>query len=296
MHRKLDYPKMLIHLFFIAVTLGMLIPFVLVIMISMTDEASIAKYGYRLWPDSFDFTAYRYVVQSPALLFRAYGVTILVTVVGTLLSLLTTAMIAYVLSRRDYAYNRQTTFLIFFTLLFSGGLVPYYMLMAQTLHLKDTVWAMILLPTLVHPLHVLILRTFLRTLPMEIIESAKMDGAREYRIFFNLIVPLSAPALVTLTLLVSIVYWNEWLNAVLFIENDRLFPLQLLLVRMMANSHFLQTSTVFISGISFDNAASFPVLSARMTIALLAGGPMMVIFPFFQKYFVKGLTLGSIKS
>ncbi|WP_264373564.1 carbohydrate ABC transporter permease [Paenibacillus psychroresistens] len=165
--------------------------------------------------------------------------------------------------------------------------------MTQYLHLKDTIWALIV-PGLLGPFNLIMLRVFMQSIPSEIIESAKMDGAREYRIFFTIIIPLSTPGLATLGLFISFGFWNEWFNGLLFINNDKLIPLQLLLVRMMNTIDFLTTKREFIRGLHIDRA-SFPSLSARMAMAILVAGPMLIIFPFFQKYFVKGLTIGSLK-
>jgi len=284
----------LIHGTFVLVSIAILLPFLLVIAISFSSEQSLTSNGYRFIPDRFSVQSYAYLLQSPAILLRAYGVTIFITAVGTVASLLLTAMTAFVLSRRDYALRRPAMLYFFLPMLFSGGLVPFYILMTQYLQLKDTLWALIL-PGLLSPFFLLILRVFLQSIPGEVIESAKIDGAREFRIFFRIIVPLSTPGLATLGLFISFAYWNEWFNAMLFINNDALVPLQLLLVRMMNTIEFLTSKKQFLQGLSGLNAADFPKLSARMAMAILAAGPMMFVFPFFQKYFVKGLTIGSLK-
>ncbi|MBM7567794.1 carbohydrate ABC transporter permease [Paenibacillus sacheonensis] len=282
-----------INLFFMGLSLLMVIPFILVISISFTSEASLARNGYRFVPDSFVLTAYRYIFKVPEVIVRSYGVTALVTLIGTAAGLLMTAMMAYTISRPDYKYKNVTSFYVFFTMLFSGGLVPFYMLMTQYLHAKDTLWAMIL-PGLMSAWNVMILRGFFAKTPLEIIESAKMDGAREWRIFFTIIIPLSTPALATIGLLVAFGYWNEWFNALLFIDTPSLVPLQLLLVRML-NSMELLTQNLDQLGIPDLDVSQFPTMSARMVMVVLAAGPMMMVFPFFQRYFVQGLTVGSLK-
>jgi putative aldouronate transport system permease protein len=207
--------------------------------------------------------------------------------------LLLTAMTAYPISRRDFRYNRPITFYIFFTMLFNGGLIPFYILMTQYLHLKNSLFALIV-PALLSPFNIMIMKGFLDKIGKEIIESAKVDGAREIRIFFSIILPLSTPALATLGLFISFGYWNEWYNALLFIDNDRFVPLQLLLVRILTQIEFLANSPL--AQVADKLAyANFPTMSVRMAMAILAGGPMLVIFPFFQKYFVKGITVGSLK-
>ncbi|OUS70793.1 sugar ABC transporter permease [Paenibacillus sp. MY03] len=285
--------NIVINLAFIILSIVIILPFALVVIVSLSSNESVLQQGYSYFPSEWSFEAYQYILTTPDIILQAYGVTILITVIGTVCGLLLTAMTAYSISRSDYRYNRITTFYIFFTMLFGGGLVPFYILITQYLHLKDTMWAMIL-PLLLNPFNIMVMKGFLSEIPKEIIESAKMDGAREFRIFFTIVLQLSTPALATLGLFISFGYWNEWFNAMLFIDSNTLVPLQLLLVRIMNTIEFLTTNSEFVSQVSI-NMQDFPTDSARMAIAVLAGGPMLVIFPFFQKYFVKGLTVGSLK-
>lgn len=293
MRRKLEVSKLLIHMLFTVLSIIVVMPFLLVIAVSLTDEKSISEFGYRFIPKHFSLDAYRYLLDAPDVIIKAYGITLLITVVGSLVGLLLTAMTAYVISRPDYRYNRVTTFYVFFTMLFSGGLVPSYILITQYLHLKDSLLALIL-PLLLSPFNIMVMKGFMAKIPLEIVESAKMDGAREFRIFFRIILPLSTPALATLGLLISFSYWNDWFNAMLYIDDPGKVPLQLLLVRTLNSIEFLTTNSEFTQQLGID-LASFPNNSARMAIAVLAGGPMLVIFPFFQRFFVKGLTVGSLK-
>lgn len=293
MPKRFELPKLLIHLLFILLSLAVVLPFLLVVAVSLTDEASLTDNGYQFLPESFSLEAYRYLLDAPDILLRAYGVTITVTAIGALAGLLLTAMIAYVISRPDYRYNRATTFYVFFTMLFSGGLVPSYILITQYLHLKDSLLALIL-PVLLSPFNIMVMKGFMSKIPLEIVESAKIDGARELRIFFRIILPLSTPALATLGLLISFTYWNEWFNAMLYIDDPNKVPLQLLLVRTLGSIEFITSNSEFAQQLGID-LSSFPNNSARMAIAVLAGGPMLIIFPFFQRFFVKGLTVGSLK-
>ncbi|MCH1639419.1 carbohydrate ABC transporter permease [Paenibacillus timonensis] len=293
MPKKFEISKIWLNLLFIVLSIVVVLPFLLVVAVSLTDEKTITKNGYQFIPESFSLDAYRYLLDAPDILLRAYGVTITVTVIGALTGLLLTAMTAYVISRPDYRYNRITTFYVFFTMLFSGGLVPSYILMTQYLHLKDSLLALIL-PVLLSPFNIMVMKGFMSKIPLEIIESAKIDGARELRIFFRIILPLSTPALATLGLLISFTYWNEWFNGMLYIDDPSKVPLQLLLVRTLNSIEFLTSNSEFTQQLGID-LASFPNNSARMAIAVLAGGPMLVIFPFFQRFFVKGLTVGSLK-
>ncbi|WP_127587760.1 carbohydrate ABC transporter permease [Paenibacillus koleovorans] len=281
------------NLWFLFVSVAMIVPLLLVVSISLTDEQSLAADGYRFIAGKWSTEAYRYILQSPTILLRAYLVTIVVTVVGTVLSLLLTAMIGFVISRRDFKFQRIATFYVFFTMLFSGGLVPSYILITQYLHLKDSIWALIL-PGMISAFYVMVMKGFMREVPFEIIESAKVDGASEFRVFFAIMLPLSKPALATLGLFISFNYWNSWFGAMIYINKESLVPIQLLLVRMMENLEFLATNQEFLSQVT-TSVQNFPNVSARMAMVILAAGPMMLVFPFFQKYFVKGLTVGSLK-
>jgi len=285
--------SMLINGFFIVFCLLIALPFVLVVSISLTSENSLSHFGYHFLPKEWSYESYRIVFEKPGTLLRGYGVTIMITVIGTVLSLLLTSLMAYPLSRKDFRYNRPLTFYVFFTMLFNGGLIPFYILMTQYLHLKNTLAALII-PGLMSPFNIMIMKGFLDKISKEIIESAKVDGAREFRIFFRIILPLSTPALATLGLLISFGYWNEWFNALLFIDNDKFIPLQLLLVRILSQADFLANSPM--AEVSDKlKYAQFPTMSVRMAMAIVASGPMLVVFPFFQKYFVKGITVGSLK-
>ena len=291
--RTAGLSERLINLFFLLLSIGIVMPFILVICISISDEGSLLANGYRFIPERFSFDAYRYVFESPIVLLRAYGVTITITLVGTVIGLLLTAMTAYVISRRDFRYNRPATFYVFLTMLFNGGIVSFYILMTQYLGVRDTLWALIL-PGLLNPWNIMVMKGFLGKIPFEIIESAKIDGASETRIFFTMILPLAKPALATLGLLISFFYWNDWFNAMLFIDSDKKVPLQFMLVRIMNTIEFLSANAEFASSIDI-NQSEFPSLSMRMAMAVLVAGPMLCVFPFFQKYFVRGLTIGSLK-
>ncbi|GFZ75764.1 sugar ABC transporter permease [Paenibacillus marchantiophytorum] len=281
-----------VHVLFGLVSLAMLLPLLLVIAVSLSDENGVVKYGYRFIPDHFSLKGYQVVFQHPGVLLNAYMVTIVVTIGGTLVSLLFTAMVAYTMSRKDYQYRKATTFLVVFTMLFNGGLVPFYILIVKYLHMKDTIWVLIL-PYLINPFYVMIMKGFLDRLPTEIIESAKMDGASEYRTFFTIVLPLSTPALATVGLFISFVYWNDWWLGLLFVDKEKLVPLQLLLYRTMNTIEFYAANSQYLSG--NVNISQFPSLTTRMALAVLGAGPMLFIFPFFQRYFVKGLTVGSLK-
>ncbi|NOU71980.1 ABC transporter permease subunit [Paenibacillus sp. LMG 31458] len=287
-----NWSARVINVFFCLLSLAFIVPLVLVISISLTDEKSLLEKGYHLFPKVFSLQAYKIILQAPDALLNAYGITILVTVIGTFIGLLLTSLTAYTISRRDYRYRRVMTMYVFFTSLFSGGLVPFYILVTQYLHLKDSFWALIV-PYLLSPFYILVMKGFMDKLPIEIFESAKIDGANEWRIFFTMVLPLSIPALVTIGLFISFQYWNDWWLGLLFIDNPNLVPLQLLLYRIMSTIDFLSNN---IGTVNVNiNMADFPSLSARMAMAVLAAGPMMIIFPMFQRFFISGLTVGAIK-
>lgn len=269
-----------------------IIPIVAIISISLSNQGDIVEQGYRLIPISIDFKAYEYLFKAPKQIINAYGVSIFVTLVGTLFSLAVVSLIAYPLSRKDFAYKKQVSFIVFFTLLFNGGMVPLYIVVTTVLGLKDSVLALIL-PYAANAWHILLLRTFFQKIPHSLIESAKIDGASEIRTFWSIILPLSKPGLATIGLFILLLYWNDWWLSLLFVESQELVPLQYMMYRIMKEIQFL-TSDLSSSSINIDRT-KLPNESLRMALCIVAAGPMLFVFPFFQKYFVKGLTVGSIK-
>jgi putative aldouronate transport system permease protein len=264
-----------------------LIPLVMIVSGSFTEEATLVNTGYHLIPPKFSLEAYQWLWNDPSLLLNAYGVSIAVTGIGTLVGVLIMAMLAYVLSRKDFKLRLVLTFIVFFTMLFNGGLVPYYINMSRVLHLKDTIWVLIL-PYLVTPFYVLLLRTYFSTLPRDLFDAARVDGAGELRIFFQIVVPLSTPALATVALFTMLQYWNDMYQALLFIENQRLYPLQFTLYKLLVNTQMLNDLAV-------RSGQPVPHSSVTMAMAVIAIGPVILAFLFVQKYFVRGMTLGSIK-
>jgi putative aldouronate transport system permease protein len=284
--------RLLIHTVMAVFSALCIIPLAAVISISLSSEQAIKLRGYSLIPLDWSPTAYQYIFRSPQGILHAYLITFLVTALGTFLSLLVISLLAYPLSRPDYRYRNKLAFFVFFTMLFNGGLVPWYILIVRILQLKNTLLVLIL-PYLVIPWFVLLLRTFFKQLPLSLFESARIDGASELRSFFAILLPLSKPALATIGLFICLNYWNDWWLALLYIETEKLVPLQYMLYRMMNNIVFL-TSQMTSTAVQID-LSKFPNESARMAMCVLAAGPMLFIFPFFQKYFVRGLMAGSIK-
>lgn len=270
-------------------------PFLLVFMVSFTDEDVLARDGYRFFPEKYSLEAYRYLFESSEQLFRSYGVTIFVTVVGTLITVLITALYAYALSRKEFKYRKFFNLAAFFTMLFGGGLVPFYIVATQVMGLKDSVWGLIL-PLILNVFFIIVLRTFFKTtIPESLIEAARIDGAGEFMIFFKIVLPLSLPGLATIGLFSALGYWNDWFHALLFIEDPNLTPLQHLLMKIQNNMEFLSNNTQ-LSGIQAQEALSnLPQEASRMAMVVLAVGPIIMAYPFFQKYFVKGLTIGGVK-
>ncbi|MBJ6361408.1 carbohydrate ABC transporter permease [Paenibacillus sp. GCM10012307] len=276
---------------FVVLSLLILFPLLYVVSVSLSSDGDIARYGYLLIPKNISFQAYDYIFRTPKELLQSYMITIIVTTGGTILALLLTSSIAYVMTRKDYRYSRLTTFFVFFTLLFNAGLVPSYIVATNVLHIQDTIWALIL-PYGVSAWFTMLMKGFMDGLPFEIIESAKIDGSGEWGIFARIILPLSKPALATVGLFYALAYWNDWWLAMLYIQDEKLVPLQYYLQRIMTNIEFLTKNMQ--AGINVDMSA-IPTESARMAIAILAAGPMLFAFPFFQKYLIKGMTVGSIK-
>ena len=281
------WARLIIHVVLASLSILFLLPLVLVISASLSDENAIGKFGYTLLPQQFSTFAYHYILQDPSQIVQAYGISILVTGVGSGLSLLVMSLLAYPLSRRDFGLRRPLSFYVFFTMLFNGGLVPFYILVTQYLHLQDNLLALIL-PYLVVPWFVLLLRTYFASLPPELIEAAKIDGAGEWRIFFRVVAPLSTPALATVGLFSMLLYWNDWWLGLLFINDTHLVPLQYLLYKLMTNISTLAAN-------SQTTGVAIPAQSVRMAMAVLAIGPIAFAFLFVQRYFIRGITLGGLK-
>ncbi|WP_123041140.1 carbohydrate ABC transporter permease [Cohnella candidum] len=287
-----DMNQVVVHAIFILLAALCLIPFVLLIMSSFSSESSIVNNGYSFWPSEFSLEAYTYLWAQKAAMFNSYGITILITVVGTFAGLLISALLAYPLSRRDLPMRGILSFLVFFTLLFNGGLVPTYLIYTEVFHMKDTLMALIIPGLLTNGFFILLIRTFFaNSIPVQIIESAYIDGASEFKIFYRMVLPLSLPILATIGLMLTINYWNDWFNGLIYITEPRLFSIQNLLNRMLVNIQFLQQSNMGGQNMSVN----LPTNAVRMAMAVVGILPLILIYPFFQKYFVKGLTIGAVK-
>ncbi|MFS0778267.1 carbohydrate ABC transporter permease [Neobacillus sp. 3P2-tot-E-2] len=282
------------HFFLIILSVGSIIPLIILLSSSFSSEASILKEGYSFLPKEFSFAAYEYLLTNSASILRAYGITIFVTVFGTIVSLAMTALLAYGLSRRDLPYRNVFAFIVFFTLLFNGGLVPTYLVYTQVFDIKNTIWALIVPGLLMNGFNVLLMRTFFITsIPEPVIESARMDGAGEFRTFFSIVLPLSLPILATIGLLQTIFYWNDWFNGLIYVTEPTLFSIQNILNRMLSDIQFLASSNLGTN--TSAAAAQIPTTAVRMAIAVIGFLPILIAYPFFQKYLVKGIALGSVK-
>ena len=273
--------------------LAIIIPFVLLLVSSLTDETTISRNGYDFWPETWSVDAYKYLVQHGPMILRAYLITIGVTVVGTLLSLCFTSLCAYPLSRQDLPGLTGLKFFVFFTMLFNGGLIPTYLMYTQIFHIKNNLLALIIPNLLMTGYYVNLARSFYATsIPVALIEAARLDGASEFRTFFQIVMPLSKPIMATLGMFIAVGYWNDWQNGLIYITDSNLFSIQALLNKMTSDIQFLQNNSHFASNVSLMD---LPSQSVRMAIAVVGLIPMFCAYPFFQKYFVKGITLGAVK-
>ena len=283
----------ILNLIFLLWALACVLPLILVVIVSFSSEQSIFQNGYSFFPSEWSLEAYRFFFRLGDQLVRSYGITIFVTVAGTLFSLIITAMFAYVLSRADYAYNRLFTLLMLFTMLFNGGIVATYMVNAQILGLGNSLGALIF-PMSLNAFYVIVLRTFYKSIPMEIIEAARIDGAGEFKTFFRIVTPLSKPGLATIGMFTTIAYWNDWFLGMLYIIDQKKYPVQTLLWSMQNSLEFMKQSSA--NALEYaEMAANAPTDSGRMALTVLVVLPILLAYPFFQKYFVKGLTVGGVK-
>jgi putative aldouronate transport system permease protein len=268
-----------------------LLPFLLVVGTSLTAEGSIQRNGFNFWPKEFSTFAYKIVFENPGLIIGSYVVTIVITLVGTALGLFLVAMTGYALQRPDFHFRNGISFFIYFTTLFSGGLVPFYLLMTQYLHLKDSYLA-VLLPGLMSPFLIIMMKSFVKSIPHAITESAKIDGAGDFTIFIRLVLPMTTPALATIGLFIALGYWNEWYNSMLFLSPDMKYrPLQLFLYNVVTSADFIKNS----SAASNVPLRDMPLESMKMATAVVATGPVILFYPFVQRYFIKGITVGAVK-
>lgn len=281
------------HLFLLVVSLSVIIPFLIMLSSSFSSETSVLADGYSLYPREFSLDAYKYILSGSTTVLRAYGVTIFVTVAGTAVSLLITTMFAYVLAQDKLPFGRLMMFLVVVTMLFSGGLVPTYYIYTQIFHIKDTIFALIVPNLLMGAFNLILVRNYFRTsIPQAIIEAATIDGCSKFMTFVKVVLPLSLPIIATIGLMTALSYWNDWTNSLYYMNSSKYYSVQQVLRLMIDSVSYLQEMGVSTSGVE---QTQVPLTTVRMAIAVVAVVPVMIAYPFFQKYFVKGITIGAVK-
>ena len=272
-----------------------ILPIILIIVASFTDETTLLANGYRFFPEKYGLEAYVYLWKQSVMMLRAYKISILVTVIGTLASLLLSTTFAYPLSRKDFKYRNFFSFIVFFTMLFSGGIVPSYMMWTKFFHIKDTIWALIIPSYLMNAFNILLIRNYYsNNIPDALVEAARIDGASEFLTFRRVIVPLSVPVIATVGLFTGLAYWNDWINGLYYINDPGLYSIQNLLIRLMNNIQYLNSGAA--AGIvSGGTTGTLPSTSVRMAIAVVGVIPVVVAYPFLQKYLIRGTVIGAVK-
>ena len=278
----------------IILVICVLAPFFLMLMSSLTDEKILIKNGYSFFPEKFSIYAYRYLLVQSGSVARGYFISVMITVVGTLSNLLITVLYAYPLSRKELPGRNVFAFYLFFTMLFSGGLVPAYLMWTQTFHIRNTFFALLVPGLLMSPFNVIMMRTYFTTnIPDGVIEAARIDGASEFKIIFRIVFPMAVPIIATIGLLVGLAYWNDWMNGLYYINDDKLYSIQVLLMKIQRNLDQLRQQAQ--NGSGNVNMADLPSTSVRMALTVMGILPIMIIYPFLQRYFVKGITIGAVK-
>lgn len=284
------------HAVMIFVTVMAVLPFLLVFLSSVTDENTLVLNGYSFFPEKFSLYAYEYIVMKGKKIFRAYAVTLFVTVIGTCVNVMISAMLAYPLSLKDLPGRRIFTFYVVFTLLFNGGLVPTYLMYTSVFNVKNTIFALIVPNLLMHTMNVLLMRTYYSTsIPTELFEAAEIDGASQFKIFGTIILPLGKPIAVTMALFSGLSYWNDWTNGLYYLtgyDGEKLYSIQNFLNKVVTDIQYLNSSQV---GSNSEILAKLPTVSVRMAIAFVAMIPILILFPFLQKYFSRGIAMGAVK-
>lgn len=283
------------NLFLALIALTIILPFTLLIISSFTDEETIMRYGYSFFPKQWSLNAYKYLADQSDYIFNSIKISIVVTAIGTFCGMALTCLLAYSLSRKDFPLRKPLSFFVFFTMLFNGGLVPTYLIYTQIFHIKNTIAGLIVPGLLMNGFNIILVRTFFATsIPEAIIESARIDGLGEFGTFIQIVLPLSLPILATLSLMTGVAYWNDWYNGLIYITEPRLFSLQNLLNRILENISFLQRNSS-LGAAAAKEIARIPGNTVRMAMAVIGVVPVLAIYPFFQKYFVKGITVGAVK-
>lgn len=286
--------QIIANIIMLALTIFCLFPFALLVVSSFTDEGTLIRDGYSLFPSKLGFDSYAYMFRKMDTILRAYSITVIVTFVGTLSSMLLTVLLSYPLSRRDLPHRNILAFIVFFTMLFNGGLVPTYIMWTRYLNIDNTIWALIVPALLLNAFYVMMMRTyFMTSIPDEVIEAGRIDGAGELRILASVVLPMSVPMVATLSLLIGLSYWNDWRNGLYYLADPSLFSIQNMLNTMLQDVQFLASGGA--GGNAGEIAATMPSVGIKMAIAVVGAVPVLIAYPFFQKYFVKGITVGAVK-
>ena len=287
--------QVVVHGIMVLLCLVCVLPFLLLIMSSVADENWLIMNGYSFFPAKLSADAYQYLLVDSSSIVRGYLISAFVTVAGTCISLVMTTLMAYPLSRKDLPGRYIFSFFIFFTMLFNGGLVPTYIMWTQTFHIKNTIFALLVPNLLMGAFYVIMMRTYFSSnIPDAVIEAARIDGAGEMRILLKIVLPMSLPIIATLALLTGLGYWNDWLNGLYYIQNDSLYSIQVLLNRMLMDVQFLMSSANTAAA-GNQQMGPLPSTGIKMAVAVLGALHALIIYPFFQKYFVKGITIGAVK-
>lgn len=282
-----------LNIIFIVLVIISVAPLLILVSSSFTEESTLLREGYNFFPRKFSLGAYQYLFSSSTKIIRACGITFFVTAAGTAASVIFTVLFAYPLSRRELPFRSAISFYVFFTMLFNGGLVPTYMMWTQTFGIKNTIWALILPRLMMSGFYIIMMRSFFQnSIPDSLIEAARIDGGGELRILIRVVAPLSKPMIATISLMVGLGYWNDWMNSLYFVTDESLFSIQALLNTIMTNIQFLASNA---AGSVGGGAAALPSAGVRMAIAVIGVVPILCIYPFFQKYFVKGIVVGGVK-
>lgn len=287
--------NILFSVVFIFAALCCVVPLIFVVIISFTHKDSIARNGYTFFPDQWSLTAYSTLWDSRESIVRAFGISVLITVVGTVLGLFLNASMGYVLSRNSFKFKGLYTIIVFIPMIFNGGMVSSFLIMTQLLHLRDNLLALIL-PLAVSSFNIIIMRTFFTTtVPDSLVESGKIDGASQLRIFFQIVLPISLPAMATIGLFLSFAYWNDWWQALMYLNNQDLYPLQYVLISIERNIAFVTQNAAYMGMSAVEISAKLPQDGVKMALVVIAVLPIACSYPFFQRYFVSGLTIGAVK-
>ena len=281
------------HIVMILLCIFCLFPFLILISSSITSEMTLVREGYSILPKNIDFSAYKYLLTSSDDIIRGYIITICVTVIGTVANLTLTILLAYPLSRRDLPHRNVFAFIVFFTMLFHGGIVPSYIMWSKYFHITNTYAALIIPNLMMGAYYVIMVRTYFQSnIPEAVLEAGRIDGAGEMRILGQIVLPMSKPIIATMVLLVGLVYWNDWTNGLYYINKDKYYSIQVLLNRMLQDVQFLMRSA---SSDSSELAKDIPSVALKMAVAVMGALPVLCVYPFFQKYFVKGIVVGAVK-